>query len=207
MDRNKLLALFENELSCIKNPILHDIILSCYEKSDDTFFYIPSSSTGKYHPEICNKEHGLVIHIKLVFEYARILIDATFKYYEINKREKIQDLILTAILLHDISKRKYYKKYSDYEYHPITSHDIVKDVLDSKRDTLFILQQNDEELLLNMIKNHMGIYTPKECEKPIEKYSIQELIVYYSDILASKRNQNHIPYIEGMYLQVKEILA
>jgi hypothetical protein len=213
MNKEKIESLFELELKQIKNPILHDIILSCYEKLDDIFFDIPSSSTGKYHPEVCNRKHGLVMHIKLVFAYAKILIEATFKYYEINERTNIQDLILTAILLHDISKRKYYKKYSDYENHPITSSNIVKDVIYSIFNGHFNLYENDNitikdtEQLLDMIKNHMGIYTPKEYEKPIENYTLSELIVYYSDILSSQRNQNHLPYIEEMYLQVKEILA
>lgn len=67
MDKNKIIQLFENELSDIKNSLLNNLIIECYTGLDDSFFEIPSSSTGKYHPEVCNRKHGLIIHIKLVF--------------------------------------------------------------------------------------------------------------------------------------------
>lgn len=84
---------------------------------------------------------------------------------------------------------------------------IVREILDSYANNMFILDGNDEEQLLDMIKNHMGIYTPKEYEKSIESYTTSELIVYYADILASQKNQNHLPYIEEMHKNVVEILA
>ncbi len=59
-------VVFADELKYIKSENVKEYVLKCFEKlTPDYFWEGQSSSSGKFHPAVANKEHGLVLHTKL----------------------------------------------------------------------------------------------------------------------------------------------
>ena len=204
MDKEKIIRLFNDELSLINNSSFRDlVILVLADKVEEDYFFIPASMTSKYHPAICNLKHGLLVHIKLTCAYCKMLIDALLD----EGKQKKQDLIITACLLHDISKKGKYAKYDDYKNHPLIASLIVQSYIDENIILLNEIEKQDQIELTNLIKFHSGIFTPSEFKKSIYNYSLNELIIYLADYMASRKNQNHNQYIESRHKIISEILA
>lgn len=95
----KSLKTFWDELTLIRNTDLRHWVVDCFEKvCPDTFWTQSASSSGKYHPQISVGEGGLVRHTKLAVWWGLELAEAF-------EMEDKTDLIVAALLLHDVFKR------------------------------------------------------------------------------------------------------
>lgn len=89
---------FQDEFKYIKSQKIKDYVVACFHKlTPDYFWEAPASSSGKYHPYVSNKKHGLVNHTKLCVWWGRKLAQ-TFDC------EKNMDEIVASLLLHDLQK-------------------------------------------------------------------------------------------------------
>jgi len=107
---------FEEELKLIKNSKIKKFIFYIIkEYCQDSFWTMPTSSSGKFHPVIVNGEGGLVRHIKLCVAVAQELIRAWDYCYGYDENEEELwgspgqidiDVIVAACLLHDLYKNE-----------------------------------------------------------------------------------------------------
>ena len=89
--------IFEEELAYIESDTIKQFVLDCFDKlTPDYFWDVAASSSGKHHPKIANRKHGLIVHVKLCVWWGRKLAESFYKYD--------MDVIIAALLLHDIQK-------------------------------------------------------------------------------------------------------
>ena len=88
---------FKEELAYIKSETIKQFVLDCFDELTPTYFWeIAASSSGKHHPKIANRKHGLIVHTKLCVWWGRKLAESFYKYD--------MDIIIAALLLHDLQK-------------------------------------------------------------------------------------------------------
>ena len=98
---------FKEELELIKSPRIREFTLFVVKKyCQDSFWTMPTSSSGKFHPAIVNEEGGMVKHVKLCVAIATELIRAWDYPLEIDEDLLClqYDAIYAACLLHDLYK-------------------------------------------------------------------------------------------------------
>jgi hypothetical protein len=89
---------FKEELEYIKSENIKEYVLKCFEKLTPDYFWVASaSSSGKFHPIVARKKHGLVLHTKLCVWWGR-------KLAETYDCEKDIETIIASLLLHDLQK-------------------------------------------------------------------------------------------------------
>ena len=153
-----------------------------------TFWKIPSSFSGKYHPA---DEHGVggnVLHTKRVVKVSKIVSDS----YGLVESEK--DLIYAACLIHDITKGTAHdEKGEDFFYdpmHPYTVGAFVKKCQENDKkygsdltsSTLF-LDEDTVQAILRLVRCHLGPWSPIPETVPS---TYMDMIVHVSDHVASK---------------------
>lgn len=174
--------LFDNVLNNINDQNIKKFTINVLDACDPILEKIPASTSGKYHPEECCREGGLVVHIQRACFFGNMLINSM----NLDKNDIKGDIILSALLLHDIAKKEKYPKYLDYLMHPVTAAFMITTF---KGD----LNDNHFKLIQECIKHHMGPWTPTSHKKPLNKYNILELVVYQSDYLASQKTIEIVP--------------
>lgn len=173
---------FEKELSYIKNPRYRKSAQILIELLPDYFFYMPASSTGKYHPSFSLGEHGLVRHTKVAVRIAYELLNNNSISDVFNDDEK--DLMLIALLLHDGCKLGLEKsEYTVFE-HPLIVSKYLKENIDKTEFT-----KSEMDFICFCIETHMGEWTVdykgnEVLEKPKNKY---QKFVHMCDFLSSKK--------------------
>ena len=96
-NREEAELIFKEELVYIKSDDTKQFVLDCFEElTPDYFWETAASSSGKYHPKIANRKHGLIVHVKLCVWWGRKLAESFYKYD--------MDVIVAALLLHDLQK-------------------------------------------------------------------------------------------------------
>ena len=91
------------------------------------------------------------------------------------------DIILSALLLHDIGKQESYgKDYFKYVNHPLTAGKMIE-----KHKAM--LPEKVFKIIQNCVHQHMHVFGPKQIIKNTEDLNICELIVYQCDYLSSKK--------------------
>ena len=83
-----------NELAIDLKPFIKAVL----DAAPYSFWTIPASSTGKYHPELSRGEGGLVRHTLAAVYMAKEL----FRAYDTTKAE--EDTVIAALMIHDIGK-------------------------------------------------------------------------------------------------------
>ena len=168
--------LFEDVIRQINNDDIKKFTIACLQKAPVELEKIPASTTGKYHPEECNAEGGLVIHIRRACFFANMFMNA----YGIKNGDLRGDVILCAVLLHDIGKREKYAHYLEYENHPITATKMIAEFKNMIPEGVF-------RTINSCVLHHMCIFGPKSTKKAAQEHTFLELIVYNSDYLASQK--------------------
>jgi HD superfamily phosphohydrolase YqeK len=184
MDKYKVL---ENELNLIKDEKIREWTKATLDNAPDYFFIAQASSTGKYHPQCTCKKGGLITHVKRATYIANRLCDG----YGITSIDR--DIVLSAIILHDIAKTpsndpRY--TYADYENHPINAEKYFasKELLKYSEDLDDTFAEERFLKILHCIKFHMGLWTPASIKKPLKEYSLLELVVYTADYIATTKD-------------------
>jgi len=94
---NEASIVFAEELAAIDSSFVKEFVIECFDKLTPSYFWTgPASSSGKHHPKMSNKKHGLVLHVKLCVWWGRKIAQS---YERCN-----MDIIIAALLLHDLQK-------------------------------------------------------------------------------------------------------
>jgi HD superfamily phosphohydrolase YqeK len=197
-----LKMILEKEINLIKDNSIKEWTKVTLNNAPEYFFRAMASSTGKYHPKCTCQEGGLIIHVQRTVYIANRLCDG----YGIKGIDR--DIVISATILHDIAKVPSPKEnpnitYADYENHPINAENYfagekVIETGTGKIVSYIFTYANQGELkscdsvIINIIKDciryHMGLWTPQSIKKPIEQYTLLELIVYTADYIATTKD-------------------
>jgi len=148
---------------------------------DESFFILPASATGKFHPQPSSGVGGLVRHVK-----AACYIASEMK---IVVKELDHDLVQAALILHDIGK-------PDWD-HPIKAAAILKPL---KKEYPTIYKE-----VCRLIACHMGQWNNKkgeEIEFPIPQKP-DEMFVHMCDYISSRKG---LAFIYNQYTDYSEFL-
>lgn len=170
--------LFQNVLDNINDEAVRNFTIACLKDAPEYLETIPASTSGKYHPAKANEKGGLVWHVQRACYFGWLFIQG----YQWDGDDLKGDIVLSALLLHDIGKKQSYKNdYFGYLDHPKTAAQMIekrKDMLPAK---VF-------DLIQGCVKHHMGVYGNKYWKKDIKKYNILELVVHNADLMASRKD-------------------
>jgi len=170
-------AVFKNELELISENRIREFTKLCIFSAPDYYFTdCPASSTGKYHPINEISWDGTIIHTKKVFNIA----------YALSRGlgiEHNRDVILSACIIHDLVKKGWNGGQWTQKNHPKLAAELVEQV---QKDTQ-LLTVEEYEIVRNGVFYHYGPWTTKDNAKPMTDYTLEELCVYMSDYIASKR--------------------
>ena len=96
---SKANEVFAQELRMIKNQEVRDFVVRVIdEMAPDYFWTAPSSTSGKYHPQISLGEGGIIRHTKLAVWWGWELMRMD------DWHQDEHDVVTAALLLHDLKK-------------------------------------------------------------------------------------------------------
>lgn len=185
-DEDKILAPLLEEIDSINDPGIMSFVRAVLVRAPTSFWVIPSSFTGNYHPPDERDEGGCVLHTQRVTRISREMTVAQ------DRVQEELDHITAAALIHDITKGSLTPegKLIYDPMHPYTVDAFVAFVRsedekftdDTKSSTLWI---SDEDLatILRMVRCHMGSWSPIPETAPVTS---MELTLHLADLLASK---------------------
>lgn len=179
---------FQKELNFIHNDVLRKLTEMLIDEIPDYIFSVPSSSTGKYHPDYANGEGGLVRHIKASVRIAESLLGLEM-YSNINQ---YHDYIIMALLLHDSIKYGNVDeegKHSEYTAvnHSLLTYNWLMSLIDKFE---FKPYENVIKYVAFLILTHMGQWNMDNftgqafAPKPQTQ---EQMFVHLCDYLASRR--------------------
>lgn len=185
-NENEVLISLLDEINLINDDALASFVRSILLKAE-TFWNIPSSFSGKYHPADEHNAGGNVLHTKRVVRVAMILADS----YSLSTDER--DVIIAACLLHDVTKGIASKDDSCFEYDPMHPYTVGKFVTkcqlhdkeygnDAQSTSLFVTEEM-AQTVLRLIRCHLGPWSPVPETYPI---TYMDYIVHIADNVASK---------------------
>ena len=164
--REQGVKLLSPYLEKIEHPTIKKFVVDAlYYYVPDSFFYIPASSSGKYHPTYSLGTGGLVRHTMAALYFAEEL----FPLYEGEFTSRQKDYIRAALILHDTRKPS--------KTHPIE----VKLMLEPFRDKYARIFDQ----VIDLIESHMGQWD-YFGKFPTPKSSTQKF-VHLCDFLASRK--------------------
>jgi hypothetical protein len=168
---------FIEQLELIYNETIREFTRLCICAAPDYFFTdCPASSTGKFHPIDELGADGTMLHTKKVFTVAYQLCRGL-------ECEGSRDEILGACLIHDLRKQGMKKSGHTAKNHPALAAEMVKEVQDATQ----MLSNKSYQIMRNACGYHYGPWSSKEWKKDLNLYTSEELTVYLSDYIASKR--------------------
>lgn len=193
-NREKAILVFGEELGYIKSESILEFVLECFNKlTPDYFWEGVSSSSGRFHPAVSNKEHGLVIHTKLCVWWARKL------YETMCKCGTNTDAVIAACLLHDLQK---FGTVLNDDSSPTlanysSTHGVVLALQLEKLHKQFLVKNDNHHYydatvakIANCVALHMGRWTEEDisskwkhngtCDEEVE-------IVHMADYCASRK--------------------
>ncbi len=185
-EENSILQPIIEELDMISDDHIKSFVKSILLRAD-SFWTIPSSFSGKYHPADEHNEGGNLLHTKRVVRAASVISDS----YSLSTEEK--DIVFAACLLHDVTKgiQDADSKYFHYDpMHPYTVGKLVKKCQEydkkyageSQSSTLFISEETVQSIL-RLVRCHLGPWSPVPETVPI---TYLDMIVHLADNVASK---------------------
>lgn len=178
--------LFNREISYIFDKDLKIFAQCILENADEYFFNVPASSSGKYHPDFARGNGGLVRHTKAVVYFTNEIIRSELEFGTIDRHTA--DLMLVSALAHDIKKQGDGSGSHTVKEHPTLAAEYVKNLWEENTNGI---SEEDIDFICSVIKSHMG---PWQEPKPKTR---NQLIVYYADFIASRKEISGLTFIEG----------
>lgn len=168
---------FKLELERIFDMRIREFTRLCIIAAPDYFFIdCPASSTSKFHPVDELSYDGCSIHTRKVFTLV----------YELCRGlavEEKRDLLLAGSLIHDLRKFGVTNTGHTHKKHPHFAADLVDEV----QSATMLLTDEEHRVLRNCVGYHYGPWSTAPWRKDITAYTMEELVVYISDYIASKR--------------------
>ena len=178
------IEVFKEELDLIFDKKVKEFTKICLMVAPDYFFTdCPASSTGKHHPIDELSWDGTIIHTKRVVSMC----------YDLSVGlgcENNRDSIIAACIIHDLRKQGLEKSGHTQKNHPDLAAQLVEEV---QRDTQ-ILKDKEYNIIRNCCGFHYGLWSQLKWKKDLSNYTMEELCVYLSDYVASKKTTN-VKYI------------
>lgn len=168
---------FKPELDRIFDRKIREFTKLCIISAPDYFFLdCPASSSAKYHPIDELAHDGTIIHTKRVFTVV----------YELCRGlgvEHHRDILLSSAIIHDLRKQGYTKTGHTQKRHPQHAAELVEEV----QSATMLLTDEEYGIIKNCVGYHYGPWSVSPWIKPLSEYTMDELVVYISDYVASKR--------------------
>jgi len=169
---------FKEELALIFDESIKEFTRLCVISAPDYFFLdCPASTSGKYHPLDELGHDGTIIHTKKVVTVA----------YELCRGldcEHSRDEIIAACIIHDLRK----KGEKDSTGHTLKNHpDLGAKLIEQVQLETGILTDKSYGIIKNCVGYHYGPWSTKPWVKSLKLYTPEEMCVYESDYIASKR--------------------
>ena len=183
---NKILFLLLDEINLILDESIRSFVRSILIRSG-IFWEIPSSFSGKYHPQDERCKGGNVLHTKRVVRIAALMGES----YSLSPEET--DIVISACLLHDVCKGIINDGAGECKYDPMHPYTVGKFIAkcqeqdkkfasESESSTLF-LSEDIVQSILRLVRCHLGPWSPVPETYPI---TYLDYIVHLSDNIASK---------------------
>jgi len=140
---------FSHELSQIKNDVIYELTVKALYNAPAYFWFVPASSSGKYHPKLSLGISGLVRHTKAAVRIALELFNNPMLCPFPSDLEK--DMIISALILHDTCKQGI----KDDGEHTVYDHPIL---VRGKLKPTDMAGEIDElwDAICDIIETHMG---------------------------------------------------
>lgn len=187
--------IFREELEMIVDIDLNRFALYLLNKIPSWFFYVPATSSGKYHPPRAKENGGLVWHTKTACRIGNDLCNTIDTDEE--TRQLLKDEVVFALMFHDCcklgnSETKAEKTLVD---HPLLAARFIKKIFYGEFLTEYVSRSNLKlftekvERCCNLIESHMGRWDAEENYLPTQRLN---LIVHYADYIASGLHRYNI---------------
>jgi len=195
-DEDKILEPLLEEINLIIDEGIRSFVRSILYRADG-FWQIPSSFSGKYHPKDEHGEGGNVLHTKRAVKIARIMCDS----YSLPQEDI--DIVIAAMLLHDVTKGVKDETSNAYKYDPMHPYTVGLFVRRCQEDdknyasevqssTLF-LSEDVVQSILRLVRCHLGPWSPVPETTPI---TFMYMIVHMADNISSKLH--HIVEVDNV---------
>lgn len=185
MSDNKFYNMMLDEINKIQTEDIRNFAVSVLDILPEYFFSVPSSSSGKYHPEDEIAEGGLVLHTLKV----KKVLDELFitEVEEFTDREK--DLLRVAALFHDGWKSGDQDEYEENQ-HTSFYHPILGSIKIQLKSVLEGFDYDDANYIADAISTHMGKWNTSKRdtgELPTPKTKAEKFL-HLADYIASRKN-------------------
>lgn len=185
-DEDKILSPILTEINYIFDESIRSFVRAILLRAS-SFWTIPSSFSGKYHPSDEHNAGGNVLHTKRVVRAAKIMSES----YSLGREDT--DIILAACILHDVTKGIKLEGEDSFHYdpmHPYTVGRLVKKcqeedkkyASESQSSTLYLSEETVQSIL-RLVRCHLGPWSPVPETIPI---TYMDMIVHMADNIASK---------------------
>ncbi len=177
---NKKLEIFENQLSLIKDKDIKTLVELCLIAAPQYFWTIPASSSGLRHPDYQQVEGGLVIHTKMVVNWAcRLMEMEEYNYFQYRR-----DIVIAACICHDLVKRGFEQQQKTVPQHPTLAKNLILDI--ANKNDLVISNINS---ICSCVESHMGSWNKDKEGKEILPKPITQLqkLVHLADYCAAQK--------------------
>lgn len=185
-------------------------------QSHPTFWEMPSSSSGKYHPEWENGKEGLIRHIKAVMALA---LSSLRRYgYSIespgdaDENAKTRDILAFAVLTHDWGKNGH--PTNNWGKHTTKTHGedaakIIKEEMLPKFIKFFPEIKNKDELedmvskACFAIQHHYGVWSKDKLKPTDPELTVEAKILQEADYYSSRKIIKDVDWdeIEKIYAE------
>lgn len=163
------------ELALIKNSEILSLTEKLIKHFPAKFWYMPASSTGKYHSETSQVKNGLVVHTKLVVWIAKTLMDT--QMVSANR-----DVVMAACILHDGWKYGNAHNWTLRNHAAVAVNEIER-IVEESQFFLGLDKPDWYQSILDCIASHNGKFT-KEWTKP---FSPEQAVVHMADMIGSRK--------------------
>jgi hypothetical protein len=168
---------FADQLELIFSVVIREFTRLCLHAAPEYFFIdCPASSSGKFHPIDELGPDGTILHTKKVFTVA-------YQMCRSLECESSRDEILSACIIHDLRKQGIDKTGHTMRNHPALAADLVSEVQEATQ----MLCEKSYNIIRNACGYHYGPWSVRPWKKDLRTYTPEELTVYLSDYIASKR--------------------
>lgn len=177
--------IFDEILATFENEDIKTFATKCIDAAPPYWHSVPSSSTGKYHPQYALGDGGLVRHTLALVRILNHMFGVESIANQFTSRER--DLLRTAGIAHDMMKSGTQEDYEKSKYtkfdHPLLAARMVYN-MDG-------LNKDERKYIATAISSHMGQWNSDKrhpnivLPKPEDK---SQIILHLADYLASRKD-------------------
>ncbi|MBI4836782.1 MAG: hypothetical protein HY813_00025 [Candidatus Portnoybacteria bacterium] len=163
----------------IQSEDVRNFVKKALAAAPPEFWTASASSSGKYHPPEDRVEGGIIVHTR---KAVRVALDL-FRFFAV-QHELTKDMIIAAIILHDIQKNGIpWGLQTSYEHGRIACEWLMQ--FAGSNPALIVI--------CLLVRDHMGVWsqpgaTPAlKCGGVVDHLAIAHLVVQMADYWASRK--------------------